>query len=95
MKNVCFFGLVMIVMASCTDLSQNENLIQEKDQNELAKPVLEIDFSNLEKKMKLYEQKNQERFVNASHFKKGCDSNVRVPLVFSTIQEAVDNFCEV
>jgi len=81
-------------MASCTDLSQNENLLQEKDQNELAKPELEIDFSNLEKKMKFYEQKNQERLVNASHLKKGCDSNVRVPLDFSTIQEAVDNVCE-
>jgi hypothetical protein len=39
-------------------------------------------------------QKNQARLANATHLKKDCDSNIRVPQDYATIQEAVDNVCD-
>ena len=92
MKRIILFGLVIIMSASCTDLAQDEISSVENVENKLASS--KIDFLDFENEIELYRKQNQTRLANSSHLKKGCDSNVRVPFDFPTIQEAVDNVCD-
>ena len=92
MKRIVLFGLVIIMLASCTDVAQDEISNEQNYQNKLANSGIE--FLDIEKEIELYRKQNQIRLANSSHLKKGCDSNVRVPFDFPTIQEAVDNVCE-
>ena len=92
MKRIILFGLVIIMSASCTDLAQDEISSVENVENKLASS--EIDFLDFENEIELYRKQNQTRLANSSHLKKVCNSNVRVPFDFPTIQEAVDNVCD-
>ena len=90
MKNLFLCGLFLLFIAGCTSLVQDESL---PNQYDLEKPTPEFEVFDLEKEMRIYEQQNRERLANASHLKKGCDSNIKVPSDYPTIQEAVDNVC--
>lgn len=94
MKKIFLYGLAALVMASCSEVGQDENLVQQNIQDELAYSDFGIDLLAIEKEMKILEQKNQTRLANATHLKKDCDSNINVPLDYPTIQEAVDNICD-
>lgn len=94
MKKLFLFGLIVLGIASCSEVGQNENLIQQNTQDELAYFDYEFDLLDFEKKMKILEQKNQTRLANASNLKSICDSDINVPLDYLTIQEAVDNICD-
>lgn len=94
MKKLLLIGAAVILMASCTDVAQDENFIKINDQRSLTNFETEIDFFDIEKKMKIYEQENQQRLADKSHLKKSCDFNIRVPIDYPSIQEAVDIVCE-
>lgn len=93
MKKILLFSIVLIAFAACTDVEQNQNLNLDKGLNKLVKPQSN-DPSLAMKDMEIMTQKNLARLANSTHLKKDCDSNVRVPQDYATIQEAVDNVCE-
>ncbi len=94
MKNVYLFGIVFLIAAGCTDLAQDDTLFLTDQKEDIERAEFDIFF--VEKEMKFYEQKNLQRLANTSHLKKKkvCDSNIKVPLDYPTIQEAVDNVCQ-
>jgi hypothetical protein len=93
MKKLLLFSFAILTFAACTDVEQNQDINLEDGLSKLVTPKNE-DPALAVKDMEIWMQKNQARLANATHLKKDCDSNIRVPQEYATIQEAVDNVCD-
>lgn len=93
MKKILLFSLVIGIIASCSQVQQ-EPEFGSQDQFNFLKKVQVFDPNEAETEMVNWLQENNARLSSAIHLKKECDSNIRVPSDYQTIQEAVDNVCD-
>lgn len=93
MKKSLLFSLVIGIIASCSQVQEDPEF-GSQDQFSFLKKAKVIDPQGAENEMMNWLQENNARLSNAIHLKKECDSNIRVPSDYATIQEAVDNVCD-
>ncbi|WP_339875420.1 hypothetical protein [uncultured Algoriphagus sp.] len=92
MKKLFLFGLIITVFTSCTYFSQEEILNPKEEKSGYEKPIanLILDYPEVEGRMQVYAQLNEERLTNASPITE-CSAVTKVPSEYPTIQEAVDH----
>lgn len=93
MKKLLLFSLVIGIIASCSQEQQEPNL-GSQDAVSFLKKAKGIDPQEAENEMRNWLAANTARLSTAIHLKKECDSNIRVPSDYPTIQEAVDHVCD-